>query len=970
MALLTTIKAEPKKGRPNPLEQERVVIFGGRGDDILRPHNPKTYRIEEVNGTLEFATYETRDVRESEKHENGTEKPSMVPSALLFNDVWQYNMDCERWADYACNGTDYTWAPLDTGSINGGCRIVMGVEVCTHPSERWLHRAEIFQDSTMLIYGGFSHRCEDYCDDMWRFNFGDNSWTEIMPLGRLLPKDQQIHGPGKRWMSSTVGDGKRMYFFGGHRLWHGFAEQNSEDNFWKSFEQYSKGGYLDDIWIYDNEEGDSTKSWRTREKLVSTYDDPGDPYTERHRNRTAVHWPDGRCGHTSVLHDHYLYIFGGYRTFFPYPSTDSAGAGQKISGSKRGFTPYHSYKFYMNDLWRFDLREPGTCLTCGYWEELVPPEGAKVPDPRVGHAMVRAHNIIYLYGGYADNYYYDDTWQYNITSNRWLHQTQFVHALFPENCTDSLEHRQNLNPEHDKKAQGDVYDLHGGLYKGCCSCLSGCIEPKYSDIDIPYEGEWHSGLYLPDPPRSVAAGAKSSKPSRGFRAYVPIFISYEDYRRWGLEPGSKANNYDDASQCQIIEADEEIGADQCMDTFYKGWDNSWKNPHPFAASPQTRERPYFYVPQNHYGTGLEFFTVVASPTRPGNGVKIVEGYEGIDVRIKQPRRQAPGWDGCRDRVDGRTGVPNELQWLHPSQRAWHQMIYSEVNNTEYDPNPRCQTPPCEPKLVMQDKGAKFHRLNRFMIVYGGYGFNDAQPKLIDKTPASSTLQDMWHYAIDQCPKNCSMHGDCIYGHCYCHDGYYGIDCSNSSCPGDYCYYDADRVQHCTHCCSATYKPRLEDTYLQDERKIPCSQEHPGEAHGLCDGFGQCQCAPPMITEDCSVRDCKKNCSGHGYCSVEYPVSRCTCDSGWTGLLCDYQLCLNNCSYPNGVCLNGSCFCAMTYSPYNRTRLYYPWQGYDCSWRIPYAAAGRALPLSWWVLTLTVGIGLAVGGDMRVDMRYR
>ena len=32
-------------------------------------------------------------------------------------------------------------------------------------------RAEIFDDSTMLVYGGFSHRCEDYCDDMWRFNF-------------------------------------------------------------------------------------------------------------------------------------------------------------------------------------------------------------------------------------------------------------------------------------------------------------------------------------------------------------------------------------------------------------------------------------------------------------------------------------------------------------------------------------------------------------------------------------------------------------------------------------------------------------------------------------------------------------------------------------------------------------------------------------------------------------------------------
>ena len=86
----------------------------------------------------------------------------------------QYDMDCHRWGDYACNGTDpekHTWVPLDAGAKDGGCRIVMGEEICTHPSERWLQRAEIFDDSTMLVYGGFSHRCEDYCDDMWRFNF-------------------------------------------------------------------------------------------------------------------------------------------------------------------------------------------------------------------------------------------------------------------------------------------------------------------------------------------------------------------------------------------------------------------------------------------------------------------------------------------------------------------------------------------------------------------------------------------------------------------------------------------------------------------------------------------------------------------------------------------------------------------------------------------------------------------------------
>ena len=212
----------------------------------------------------------------------------------------------------------------------------------------------------------------------------------------------------------------------------------------------------------------------------------------------------------------------------------------------------------------------------------------------------------------------------------------------------------------------------------------------------------------------------------------------------------------------------------------------------------------------------------------------------------------------------------------------------------------------------------------------------------------------------------------------CPCSYYGSDCSNSTCPGTHCYYDADRRQHCTHCCTATTNQTSGydfgvQSYRDDVRKVPCSQRHPGEEHGTCDGFGMCQCAPPYLGEDCSMQvrgqrrnrhprqhcachsvtvsdwpddlflpqDCASNCSGHGFCSVEYPLSRCICTEGWTGLTCDYEQCLNNCSYPNGVCVNGSCYCAMTYSPYNRTREYFPWMGDDCSWRAPYAASVRA-----------------------------
>ena len=99
-----------------------------------------------------------------------------------------------------------------------------------------------------------------------------------------------------------------------------------------------------------------------------------------------------------------------------------------------------------------------------------------------------------------------------------------------------------------------------------------------------------------------------------------------------------------------------------------------------------------------------------------------------------------------------------------------------------------------------------------------------------------------------------------------------------------------------------------------------------------------------------MKDCKANCSFNGWCSVEYPVSRCLCQPGYYGDICQYKLCLNNCSYPNGNCnaTDGTCSCNMMYSPYNNTREYQPWDGEDCSYIFAYAGAGRRVPWTRWV----------------------
>ena len=112
---------------------------------------------------------------------------------------------------WACLGSDLpcedqAWTELDYGARRGGCRYVLGREVCTHPSERWRHGASMFDDSTMLVYGGFSQRCEDYCDDLWAFDVRDNTWMEIYEVGKFSFGD----APGKRWRFSLVSDGQSI----------------------------------------------------------------------------------------------------------------------------------------------------------------------------------------------------------------------------------------------------------------------------------------------------------------------------------------------------------------------------------------------------------------------------------------------------------------------------------------------------------------------------------------------------------------------------------------------------------------------------------------------------------------------------------------------------------------------------------------------------------------------------------------
>ena len=186
-------------------------------------------------------------------------------------------------------------------------------------------------------------------------------------------------------------------------------------------------------------------------------------------------------------------------------------------------------------------------------------------------------------------------------------------------------------------------------------------------------------------------------------------------------------------------------------------------------------------------------SVKGEPTRH----RVNDAQFNTSVFIPQPRRQSPGWDGCRD-----------MKWKYPPSRADHASVYID----------------------------KFDML----ATHGGIGYSPGEPHpstpANDLSPATRVLGDFWVLNMHNCAHNCSNNGVCTNGFCDCDPGFYGIDCSNVTCPGSVCEYDEDHNQHCTHCCYDTI----------DDRKVPCrlmDEElmiFTGQTEGICDGFGTCQ----------------------------------------------------------------------------------------------------------------------------------
>ena len=73
------------------LFNDSVFVFGGRANDIVVRHNPRSFEVVNVAGELEFSTYEDNPVRPCPPHLT-EEECFDINIGLFHNDLWQYNL--------------------------------------------------------------------------------------------------------------------------------------------------------------------------------------------------------------------------------------------------------------------------------------------------------------------------------------------------------------------------------------------------------------------------------------------------------------------------------------------------------------------------------------------------------------------------------------------------------------------------------------------------------------------------------------------------------------------------------------------------------------------------------------------------------------------------------------------------------------------------------------------------------------
>ena len=840
--LTWSLKDGPNARRGHSLvlfHETKLILFGGRGNDAHRLHVPRRFDVIEDEGVFEFATDQ---VPLSSRY--SPESCSPIRSCTpLNNSASGHEEICTYSFDHLLQDNVDSRQREDIEEVCGF------VTVGTYYNDVWMYDTDCLRYSDLACI-----------DDGWKIlhpgiNFGGPGVIPSERYGHgaamLNEKTMAVYGGYSQGCEDYCND---LWFFDLVALeWTKQEIQEGPGERWKfsmvsdlSAQIYIFGGHR--LWHGFSSDNNADNRWESNELLpkggylddlwvyrngswakaegdITCVDAPGLSWESRNNQRCDLIWPGPRNGHAVVYDANRDGIWMHGGYSTFFPYPTSTDTGSNFGVEKLG-RDHIAISPTSSQFYLDDLWFYD--IKSGLWEKKRM-FGAK-PRRRQDHVLSLAGNILLLHGGYGDNYIYNDTWQYSISENRWLEKMNFVHAEHSATCTDDIEAIKNDPSCIELKFADDLR-----------RSKENTMALRYQDI-LPFSQQ---DGYTPDPNHPLYFGIVTDA-----EAFV------DDLRERYLNQGLH------------IESTVPDGT---------------------AIAPKAATGPRQYARQRRVTynetTDLNVWewctSVQGEPTRGRD--------TNNSVFIPQPRRQSPGWDGCRD-----------LRWRMPPSRSDHASIFIKKHN--------------------------------MLVVHGGLGYDEKETitslPIRERSPVTKVLDDLWVLEVHTCSSNCSNNGVCTNGFCLCDNGYYGIDCSNMTCPGSVCRYDEENTQHCKHCCYDSVEGIKVPCRFDDEDDI-----FTGSSEGICDGFGTCQCAPPYIGEDCSILDCKHNCSFNGYCSVEYPQARCACKDGYEGEYCQHRECSHNCSYPNGVCNQdtGQCLCHTLYSPFDRRIPWSVWQGEDCSY---------------------------------------
>lgn len=203
---------------------------------------------------------------------------------------------------------------------------------CPAPSSRSKHAMCISPTGSIYLLGGRSANLP--LKDLWKFDPVQSVWEELKCRGNRPPCLQE---------HTMVCWKNNIYVFGGEI---GFASTGETP-----------------LWILDL----NTSAWR-----------------KHHVRGSSVHQPSGRRGHTAVMHEGFMHVFGGY---------------QDLRGSS-------------SELWIFDLATER-------WSLLLTPSYFEQPPPRHNHSCIVHDDAMWIYGGLTDLQPRGDFWKWDFAAHRW-----------------------------------------------------------------------------------------------------------------------------------------------------------------------------------------------------------------------------------------------------------------------------------------------------------------------------------------------------------------------------------------------------------------------------------------------------------------------------------------------------------------------------------------------------------------------